>query len=400
MSEPMPDPRDPLGGEPSTASLIERAMRAFERGKYVPPVGPAEAPPPVLTVVPSLPLANREVPIEVPPPGQVWHWQAPRPAAVTPDAAPAALSDVAPAALSDVAPAALSDVAPAALSDAAPAPVPTPPVQVVPRPATPVAAVAAPRSPVAAGPLAAHRPVHRIDRPSLAAHGIVPPESGASAQLEEFRLIKRRLIEQAEDLFRRGGGAAARRIMITSPNPGEGKTYAAINLALSLAAEKDSDVLLVDLDLARGSIGKVLGLPANPGLMEAIVDPALDVRDMVLRTDVPGLSVLPGGRPTRSDAEYLASARAQAVLDVLSAQAPARIVLFDTPPVLAASLPVELAKLVGQGVMVVRANATSASAINDAASLLAGCPNLQLLLNAVQFSPSGRRFGAYHGYRG
>ena len=248
--------------------------------------------------------------------------------------------------------------------------------------------------------MAAHRPVHRIDRPSLAAHGIVPPESGASAQLEEFRLIKRRLIEQAEDLFRRGGGAAARRIMITSPNPGEGKTYAAINLALSLAAEKDSDVLLVDLDLARGSIGKVLGLPANPGLMEAIVDPALDVRDMVLRTDVPGLSVLPGGRPTRSDAEYLASARAQAVLDVLSAQAPARIVLFDTPPVLAASLPVELAKLVGQGVMVVRANATSASAINDAASLLAGCPNLQLLLNAVQFSPSGRRFGAYHGYRG
>jgi len=363
MSEPMPDPRDPLGGEPSTASLIERAMRAFERGKYVPPVGPAEVAPPVLKVVPSLPLAE----IEVPPPGQVWHWQAPKVAAPV----PVPPARVAPSAAAPVAPA-VPDVIPSA-------PVAAPKPQVRPQ---------------------AHRPVHRIDRPSLAAHGIVPPESGASAQLEEFRLIKRRLIEQAEDLFRRGGGAAARRIMITSPNPGEGKTYAAINLALSLAAEKDSDVLLVDLDLARGSIGKVLGLPANPGLMEAIVDPALDVRDMVLRTDVPGLSVLPGGRPTRSDAEYLASARAQAVLDVLSAQAPARIVLFDTPPVLAASLPVELAKLVGQGVMVVRANATSASAINDAASLLAGCPNLQLLLNAVQFSPSGRRFGAYHGYRG
>ncbi len=85
---------------------------------------------------------------------------------------------------------------------------------------------------------------------------------------------------------------------------------------------------------------------------------------------------------------------------MLTDEAPQRIVLFDSPPALTSSISAELAKLMGQVVMVVLADSTPSGAVQDAASLLAGCPNVQLLLNSVQFSPNGRRFGSYHGYRG
>ena len=239
-----------------------------------------------------------------------------------------------------------------------------------------------------------------INHQRLIEQGFAVPGSGPSAPLEEFRLVKRQLLEQAEDLRRQGAGVAGQAILVTSALPEEGKTFVAINLALSIAAEKDSEVVLVDLDLARASVLTTLGLPGGQGLVDAIADPALDVRELVMATDVPGLSVLPGGKPTSSDAEYLASARARLVLEQLVAGRPGRIVVFDTPPVLAASLAVEVAKLSGQAVLVVKADKTSVSAVQDAIRLLAGCPNVQALLNGVQVNLSGRRFGAYHNYRG
>ena len=255
-------------------------------------------------------------------------------------------------------------------------------------------------------PHAAKRPAvlpqgyYPIDRRRLAEQGMLGTEASTAGQVEEFRIVKRQLIEQADDMRRRGGGGAAQRIMVCSAHAGEGKTFCAVNLAMSISAEKESEVLLVDFDLARASVLQLLGLPPGPGLMEALVDPSIDVRKCVMQKDIPGLSVLPGGRPTNSDTEYLAHSRAAAVLDQLTEDSPQRIVLFDSPPALAASIPAELAKLVGQVVMVVMADTTPSGAIQDAASLLAGCPNVQLLLNSVQFSPNGRRFGSYHGYRG
>ncbi len=257
---------------------------------------------------------------------------------------------------------------------------------------------AAPAAPITPPPPA--QPRHAVDRAALAEAGLIVPESGATAQLEEFRIVKRQLLGQAEELRRMRSGPASQRIMITSPHPGEGKTFCALNFAMSIAAEKEAEVVLIDLDLARSSALGLLGIPAGPGLMDALVDPRIDVRQLVIPTDVAGLSVLSGGRSTTSDAEYLASSRAPRVLDLLTEGFPRRIVIIDTPPALAAMYPTEVAKLVGQVVMVVRADSTSTNAVQDAASLLAGCPNVQLLLNAVQFSPSGRRFGSYHGYRG
>ena len=145
----------------------------------------------------------------------------------------------------------------------------------------------------------------------------------------------------------------------------------------------------------------MLGLPDGPGLLDALTDPKRDPADFVLGTDIPGLWVLPAGSSkTNADTEYLGSSRGGEVLDRLTQGAPHRIVLFDSPPALAASPAAALAKYVGQVMLVVRADQTGQGALEDAISLLSACPNIQLLLNGANFSPSGRKFGAYYGYGG
>ncbi|WP_313441842.1 capsular biosynthesis protein [Novosphingobium sp.] len=241
---------------------------------------------------------------------------------------------------------------------------------------------------------------HPIDREHLREQGLIVPEGTVTTLLEEFRIVKRQLLVQAGDLRRQGAGAAAQRILISSPHPGEGKTYCALNLALSIAAEKESEVLLVDADFAKPSILSALGLPGGPGLMDALMDETIDPASCVLGTDIPGLWVMPAGDATINDSEYLSSSRTPRILERLTENAPRRMVIFDSPPALAASPAAELAKYVGQTVVIVRADRTGQGALEDAISLLNACPNVQLLLNDAQFSPSGRRFGSYYGYKG
>ena len=181
--------------------------------------------------------------------------------------------------------------------------------------------------------------------------------------------------------------------------PGEGKTFCSVNLALSMAAEKDTEVLLVDADFAKPSVLSTLGLPGGPGLLDALSDPRVAVEDCILGTDIPGLFVLPAGNTSGSDTEWLAAARTAQVLDRLTSQTRGRIVIFDSSPVLAASPASALALHVGQAVVVVRADMTSEAALRDAIGLLSGCNDIKLLLNASHFSPSGRRFGTYYGYK-
>lgn len=239
---------------------------------------------------------------------------------------------------------------------------------------------------------------HAIDRRHLSDQGLIVPEGPVTTGLEEFRIVKRQLLLHAAELRAQGSGPAAQRILISSPLPDEGKTYCSINLALSIAAEKENEVLLVDADFAKPSILSTLGLPGGPGLMDALTDPKADVADFVLGTDIPGLWVLPAGSATSKDSEYLNSSRTAAVLDRLTQGVSRRMVIFDSPPALAATPAADLAQYVGQTVVIVRADRTGQGALDDAVSLLSGCPNVQLLLNAANFSPSGRRFGAYYGY--
>jgi Mrp family chromosome partitioning ATPase len=254
--------------------------------------------------------------------------------------------------------------------------------------------------PRALQPVGFHGDRHPIVASHLREQGLIVPGATISALLEEFRIVKRQLLYNASQLAQQGMGPAAQRVLICSPHPGEGKSFTAVNLALAIAAEKETEVLLVDADFAKPSVLSMLGLPGGPGLMDALSNPEIDVADCVIGTDISGLWVLPAGGTTTSDSEYLSSARTSAVLDRLVQDAPNRFVIFDSPPALAASPAAELAKYVGQAVLVARCDRTGQGALEDAIGLLSACPNIQLLLNAVHFSPSGRRFGSYYGYEG
>jgi exopolysaccharide/PEP-CTERM locus tyrosine autokinase len=242
--------------------------------------------------------------------------------------------------------------------------------------------------------------VHPIDREKLASLGIIVPDSDATETSEEFRIVKRRILSAA---FDGPDGAPTNRgnmVLVNSAHPGEGKTWCAINLAMSLAAEQDMDVLLVDADFGKPAICERLGLPEGTGLMDALVDPQVPIEQAVLRTDIPSLSVLPAGRHVRNDTEFVASERTAQVLERLNANTGRRIIIFDSPPALAASPASELARHVGQTLLVVRADRTTEAALRDAVNLLSACPNIRLLLNGVKFSSSGRQFGSYYGKTG
>ena len=234
-------------------------------------------------------------------------------------------------------------------------------------------------------------PVQAIDRDHLRNGGMIVPEAPVTALLEEFRIVKRELLADA----RAAGNTLARRVLVCSPHSGEGKTYCATNLAIALSAERDLEVVLVDADVIKPSVTDRLGIEGGRGLMDAIANPAIAPESLVITTDIPGLYVLPAGSPSTLDAEYLASERTAEVLNRLTDNAPRRILVFDTPPALAASPAAELASHVGQTLLVARAEETSRAALEDAQHLLSACSDIKLLLNAARYSPSGRRFGNY-----
>ncbi|MEO1731836.1 MAG: P-loop NTPase [Pseudomonadota bacterium] len=234
-------------------------------------------------------------------------------------------------------------------------------------------------------------PAVEIDRDVLRYSGLIVPEDPVTGLLEEFRIIKRELLADA----RASRDALSRAVLISSPHAGEGKTFCAANLAIALSTEHEIEVLLVDADVINPSLPDYFGVQGSPGLMDALADPSVRPEELALATDIEGLFIMPAGSGSARDAELLASARTGELLDRLTRGAPNRIVIFDTPPALAASPAADLAAHVGQAILIVRADQTGRAAIDDAQQLLSACPDLKLLLNAAKFSPSGRRFGDY-----
>ena len=235
-----------------------------------------------------------------------------------------------------------------------------------------------------------------VSREHLRSLGLLDPELGASALVEEFRIVKRQVLATAEA----EEGAKARRILVSSPHPGEGKTFCATNLAIALAGERNVEVVLVDADFGKPSVMRNFGLEPRQGLMDVLRDPTACVEDYVVATNIPDLYLLPAGERSGADAEYVASERTWEVLNRLSRGAQNRYIIFDSPPALAASPAAELAKHVGQVLLVARADRTAKASLEDAADLLSGCDDIRLLLNDTTFNATGRSFGRYYGYGG
>ena len=235
-----------------------------------------------------------------------------------------------------------------------------------------------------------------VDRAMLAANGLLVPGAPVGALAEEFRLVKRHLMVTARTL-RRTDATRARTILVCSAKPNDGKTYCALNLAISMAAEREVEVILIDADFAKPDVMNRLGLTEGTGLLDALADPSIDIEGCIVRTDVPQLSVLPAGTKSHNDTELLGSAGTAAIISALLAADPRRVLIFDSPPVLAASPAAALAHHAGQTVLVVRADRTVEGDLREAVALLSGCDEIQLLLNAVSYAPGGRRFGSYYG---
>lgn len=234
----------------------------------------------------------------------------------------------------------------------------------------------------------------RIDREALRVQGLMPPEQQERVLADQYRQIKRPLISRA---IGRGASQLPRGqlIMMASAMPGEGKTFTAINLALSMALEKDVSVLLVDSDVAKPHISRTFGVEGEPGLLDVLRKDSVDVESMVLTTDVPGFNILPAGQRSDTATELLASARMEEIMNHLIQRDPARIVLVDSPPLLLTSESRVLAQAVGQVVLVVRAGFTPQQAVLDAIEYLGENKHIGLILNQSLNAPVS---GYYYGY--
>jgi exopolysaccharide/PEP-CTERM locus tyrosine autokinase len=234
-----------------------------------------------------------------------------------------------------------------------------------------------------------------LDLARMREMGLVTAAGGRTSLLEDFRIIKRPLLQRAF-AERRPGDNPGNLIMLTSSLPGEGKTYSAINLAMSIAMELDHTVLLVDADVARPSILRTLGLPAQRGLMDLLVDDKLDMGEVMLRTNVDTLSILPAGTSTPRATELLASSTMTNLVHEIANRYPDRVVIFDSPPLLLTSESRVLASHMGQIVMVVEAQTTTQHAVKEALRQLEDNQNVNLIYNKTREFPGIEETYDYH----
>jgi receptor protein-tyrosine kinase len=237
-----------------------------------------------------------------------------------------------------------------------------------------------------------------IDHSALEEAGMVSAHSERSLIAEEFRMIKRPLILKAFDDNASNSAKPSNLVMVSSARPGDGKTFTAVNLAMSIALERDLTVMLVDGDIAKPSIPSVLGIEADLGLIDLIADDSLDVSDVLLKTDIENLTILPAGRQHQLATELLASGKMEKFVDEIAKRYPDRMIIFDSPPILMSSIPGVLALHVAQIVFVVRADKTTQTSIDTALGLISGCENIYLLLNKAHTMVGSDKFDGYHGY--
>ncbi len=213
---------------------------------------------------------------------------------------------------------------------------------------------------------------------------------------EEFRSIKRKLLNNAF------GGISktlthSNLILISSSRPNEGKTFCAVNLALSIALEKDKTVLLVDADVLKPSVSKTLELGANAGLIEYLTGEVDDVSSVIYKTNVENLRVIPAGLPHYLSNELLSSDKMQLLFEEFASRYPDRIVIFDCPPLLGVNETTVMAEQCGQGIIVVEELKSKLTEVKKAVDLLPDEMAVGLVMNKVINPSDTQGYGYYYG---
>lgn len=226
-------------------------------------------------------------------------------------------------------------------------------------------------------------------------YGIVTPDEGRTQVAEQFRVIKRPLLTNA---FNQGAGMIknGNLIMVTSALAGEGKSFCTVNLAMSIAMEMDRRVLLVDADVARPTVPKILGLGTERGLMDILLDEKLDLADVLIKTDVEKLTLLTAGTRHSHSTELLASQSMGTLLKELAQRYADRVVIFDSPPLLLTSEARVLASQMGQIVVVVEAETTSQQTVKEMLRQIESCDVVNLIYNKARSFSGGEYYGYYY----
>lgn len=234
-----------------------------------------------------------------------------------------------------------------------------------------------------------------LDLTRLRELGGVTPNEEKTQIAEEFRMIKRPLITNA---FNQGAGHIknGNLIMVTSALSDEGKSFCAVNLAMSIAMEMDHTVLLVDADVARPSIPAFLGLQAQRGLLDLLLDDKLELADVMMRTNVEKLSILTAGKKSIHSTELLASLSMSKLLADIAQRYRDRIVIFDSPPLLLTTESHVLAAQMGQIVLVVEAETTPQKVVMEALRQIESCDVINLIYNKARSFPGVGYYGNYY----
>ena len=237
-----------------------------------------------------------------------------------------------------------------------------------------------------------------LDLSSLREAGLVDPSSSISNRTtEEFRRIKRPLLQHV-----RGEGATvvdnANLIMVTSALPGEGKTFTSINLAMSIAMEMDKTVLLIDADVAKPDVTGRLAVEAERGLIDVLQDESLTLPEVLLRTDIPTLTLLPSGSRHVHSTELLASERMRQLMLELANRYSDRIIIIDSPPLLLTNEARVLAGLVGQVVLVTEESRTPQHAVKEAVDMLEDNEIVGIVMNKGAPRKQDEGYGGYGYY--
>lgn len=226
---------------------------------------------------------------------------------------------------------------------------------------------------------------HTIISPAvLASNGFTSPANGSSRTTEEFRSLKRHLINNMTRPAGGGDSANGRVILVTSARAGDGKTFTATNLAFALAYEKDTRVLLMDADAYRQSLTTRLGITADTGWLDAIASGVLPPQQAILETNIPGFSVLPAGKERAEIPELMASRRMTDLVDGLVSQDPTRFIIIDGLPCLTSTEPSILAGLAGQTLFVVAAHKTSREDVESSLRQLQASQSVSFVLNKAE----------------
>jgi exopolysaccharide/PEP-CTERM locus tyrosine autokinase len=234
-----------------------------------------------------------------------------------------------------------------------------------------------------------------LDLKMLSQKGFVTPNDPRSRIAEEYRMIKRPLLKRALDRSV-PADEYSNLIMVTSALSGEGKTFTAINLAMSIVMEYNHTVLLIDADVVRPELSRELNLQGNPGLVEVLMDSTVDLADVMVRTNISNLRIVGAGRSHSRSTELLASHQMAELAKSIAKRYPERIIIVDSSPLLATSQPSVLANLMGQIVLVVETGRTPQTAVGEAISLLDQSKLIWVVMNKVWQSWGSPYYGSYY----